>query len=157
MLCEDIDQDASVESFNKMKKLGVVLVHALILLSGAAQANDDQLPSSIHLQLNDPLDVDRNMQLVAAIAAAAPAQPDLNLDEPLIEPAAPGLDESAWADGNESGVAYSVSDAISLGLAYELEEIEDLTAQHIEMGTAGVDYTSHKVLVRANWQFDLVH
>lgn len=139
-----------------MKQIAIVLLYAATLASGTAHAVDKPAQASPHLELDSPLDPSRNMQIIDAIMAAAPIPPAFDLDDPVIEPSAPSLVESAWAEGNESGVAYPLTNAISLGLAYEHEEIESLTAELIEMGTAGVDYTSHKVLVRAQFHFDLI-
>lgn len=72
----------------------------------------------------------------------------------LLEPSAPS---EAWEQrGVAPGVAFSVNDDISLGLDYELEELEELTADRIEMGSASADHASHNVMLRANIQFDLV-
>ena len=133
-----------------------VLLHIALLTGEPVHVIAEEPHTPATLQIDGDLSSISNAALVDAISAAAPAQLEVNLSDPMAEPAAPGLDDSAWAEEADSGVAYPVTSTISLGLDYQIEEIEDLTANHIEMGTAGVDYTSHKVLVRAQWQFDLV-
>ena len=154
-MAEDIDQDAVVGSPNIMPLLVAVLLHIVLLSGQPVPAIAEEAKAPATLQIDADLSSVSNAALVDAIIAAAPPQPNADIDDPMAEPAAPGLDDAAWAAETDSGVAYPVTSTISLGLDYQLEEIEDLTANHIEMGTAGVDYTSHKVLVRAQWQFDL--
>ena len=75
---------------------------------------------------------------------------------PPIELLEPAASDEAWEEqGDAPGVAFSVTDEISLGVNYELEELEELTADRIVMGTAGADHESHNVLLRAHWRFDL--
>ena len=135
--------------------LAAVLLQVMMLTTGSGHVVAEEPNPPAILMINGDLSAISNAELVDAIIAAAPAQPNLDIADPTAEPAAPGLDDAAWAEETDSGVAYPVTSTISLGLDYQLEEIEDLTANHIEMGTAGVDYTSHKVLVRAQWQFDM--
>ena len=68
----------------------------------------------------------------------------------------PGAPSEAW-EGNDdaAGVTIPLTDDISLGLDYELEELEELTADRIEMGAGDADHASHNVMLRANWRFDL--
>lgn len=128
-----------------------ILAHIVALTVGSVDVAAEQPAPADGLQIDGTLDAISNHELIEAIIAVAPIALSMDFDEPAIEPSAAADD---WAEEAVSGVGYAVTTTISLGVAYELEEIEDLTAQHIEMGTAGVDYTSHKVLVRANWQFD---
>ena len=133
-----------------------VLVPIAALTVGAIQAAADTPAPVDGLRIDGMLDATSNHELIDAIIAAAPTTPSPEFDELAIEPSAAADGESDWAEEVQSGVGYPVTPTISLGVAYEHEEIEDLTAHYIEMGTAGVDYTSHKVLVRAHWQFDLI-
>lgn len=71
---------------------------------------------------------------------------------PPLEPSAPSVD---WDQESQSGVAFPVSEALSLGVDYEIEETEDLAANGIGLGTANEDRESHNVMIRANIQFDL--
>ena len=82
---------------------------------------------------------------------------DLGAPElPIIEPLEPGAPSESWDENEElSGVAFPVTDDISFGLDYELEELEELTTDRIEMGSASADHESHNVMLRANWKFDL--
>ncbi len=130
-----------------------ILVQAVALTVGAIHAAAGEPMLAASLQIGGTLDTNSNHELIEAIVAAAPS---LDVDELTIEPSAAAYGESNWAEEAQSEIGYPVTDTISFGVAYEHEEIEDLTAQHIEMGTAGVDYTSHKVLVRANWQFGVL-
>lgn len=139
-----------------MLLLAAALLQVMLLTGGSVPVVAEEPHPPAILQIDGDLSSISNAELVDAIIAAAPPGPDMSLDEVMNEPAAPGLDEGEWTEEADSGVAYPITSTISLGLDYQIEEIEDLTANHIEMGTAGVDYTSHKVLVRAQWQFDLI-
>lgn len=129
-----------------------IAVQIAALTVGAINAAAEPSITDEGLQIDGTLDAIGNHELIEAIISAAPTT---NWGETAIEPAAAHAD-SGWMDEVQSGIGYPVTQTISLGVAYAHEQIEDLTAQYIEMGTAGVDYTSHKVLVRANWQFDIV-
>lgn len=133
-----------------------VLVPIAALTVGAIQAVAETPFPVDDLQIEGSLDMVSNHELIDIIIAAAPTAPSTDFDELAIEPSAAAHGEIDWTEETQSGIGYPVTQTISLGVAYEHEEIEDLTAQHIEMGTAGVDYTSHKVLVRANWQFGVL-
>lgn len=139
-----------------MLHLFVILLNVTLLTGGPVHLVAEPVEALSDLQIDSTLDPISNAGLVDAIIAAAPVEPDTDLGDPAIEPSSAGIAGSDWTDGNEPGVAYPVTDTISVGVGYQLEEIEDLTVDRIEMGTAGVDYTSHKVLVRAHWQFDLI-
>jgi len=132
------------------------LLQITLLATGSVHAVAEEPQPIATLQIDRDFSAVSNAALVDAIITAAPAHSEADFIDAMNEPAAPGLDDNAWTEKADSGVAYPVTSTISLGLDYQVEEIEDLTANHIEMGTAGVDYTSHKVLVRAQWQFDLV-
>lgn len=134
-----------------MNQAIVFLLRALLFSLSAAAVADDSPAAPIGLETRDGFQTISNVELIDAIIAAAPVR----RDNRAIEPAARSLTDDDWAGDREAGVAYAVSNNLSLGLDYEHEGIEDLTAAHIEMGSAGVDYTSHKVLVRANLTFDL--
>ena len=133
-----------------------ILVPIAALTVGAIQAAAETPPPVDGLQIEGSLDMASNHELIDAIIAAAPAMQFADFDELTIEPSAAAHGEIDWTEEAQSGIGYPVTPTISLGVAYVHEEIEDLTAHHIEMGTAGVDYTSHKVLVRANWQFGVL-
>lgn len=129
--------------------LAQIIVFTISALAAAAQS-----PAYADgLKIEGTLEAISNHELIDAIIAAAPAMLSADIDELAIEPSAAASD---WSEESQSGVDYAVTPSISLGVTYVHEEIEDLTADLIEMGTAGVDYTSHKVLVRAEWQFDMV-
>ncbi|MGI9420042.1 MAG: hypothetical protein ACR2RA_19640 [Geminicoccaceae bacterium] len=134
-----------------------VLMQMLALTAGPLPAAAESASSPADLQFDAALDPTGSSDLIDAIISMAPVR----LDDGPIDPAdgtaalsSSSGDDEDWATGASSGVAYPVTSNLSVGLLYQLEEIEDLTAELIEMGTAGVDYTSHKVLVRANWSFD---
>lgn len=95
-----------------------------------------------------------------AAATANPRDPDWlddTFDRFAVEPSAhAGINGEDGREEMQSGLAYPVTGSVTLGFVYQIEEIEDLTAELIEMGTVGVDYTSHKILVRAHWAFDLL-
>ncbi|MGI9487952.1 MAG: hypothetical protein ACR2RF_19120 [Geminicoccaceae bacterium] len=133
-----------------------ILVPIVALTVGAIQAAAETPVPVDGLQIDGTLDAISNSELVDAIITAAPTKPAIDFDELAIEPSAAADGESDWTEKTQSGVGYPVTPTIFLGVAYVHEEIEDLTAQHIEMGTAGVDYSSHKVLVRAHWQFGVL-
>lgn len=137
-----------------MKQAVAVLVQIMVLTVGAIIAAAESPPPGEGLQIEETLDAIGNHDLVDAIISMAPSAPPADLDEPETESST--IIGSDWVGLVDSGVGYPVTQTISLGLAYHLEEIEDLTAELIEIGTAGVDYSSHKVLVRALWQFDLI-
>lgn len=134
----------------------VMLLRVVLFTVGSAGAVADTVAPAGGLQIDGTLDPITNTQLVDAIIAVAPAGLTAALAENAVEPAASRPGGANWADEGESGMAYAVSGRLSLGLTYEHEGIEDLTAELIEMGTAGVDYTSHNVLVRANVSLDFI-
>jgi hypothetical protein len=139
-----------------MIHVAAVLAQIVLLTIGAVHAVAGPSYSADGLQIDGRLDSFSNAELIDAIIAMAPAKPNADLAVSGIEPSASGIDRRRWAETGQSVVAYPITTTISVEFDYQLEEIEELTAQHIEMGTAGVDYTSHKVLVRAHWQFDLI-
>jgi len=67
-----------------------------------------------------------------------------------------GTPNDAQIGEGETGVAFPVTEAISLAVDYELEEVEDLAADGMKMGTTGAEYANHSVMVRARWQFDVL-
>ncbi|MEZ5934963.1 MAG: hypothetical protein R3F54_24120 [Alphaproteobacteria bacterium] len=135
----------------------VVLLLRMLLFSLVSAAAVAEPPApAIDLRIDGTLDPAGNARLIDAIIAMAPNQLAARQVDLAIEPAAAQLSDDDWADDHESGVAYALSGSVSVGLDYEHENIEDLTEQHIEMGTAGVDYTSHRVLVRAHVALDFV-
>jgi len=124
---------------------------ALVNANGTEPISFADLQSVSGLDTTDPDSLAHAMEVIV--------QPDLEGFH-ILPAAAPVMyDERArsdevWMNVDRSPVAYALTEAISLGLDYEVEEMEDLTEDFIEMGTTGVDYTSHKVVVRARWQFD---
>ena len=53
----------------------------------------------------------------------------------------------------KAGVSYPLNRTVSLGLGYQFATSEDLDLEVAETGALGGDYNSHRVLVRARWQF----
>jgi hypothetical protein len=51
------------------------------------------------------------------------------------------------------GLALPVSDSVSLGLRYQYLRQEDLRLEVAKTGSLGEDYSSHKLVLRARWQF----
>lgn len=76
-------------------------------------------------------------------------------DDPEVVPLEPDMPNEDWDQEAQSGVAIPISEALSLGVDYEIEETEDLAAEGIGLGTANEDRESHNVMIRANIQFDL--
>jgi hypothetical protein len=57
-------------------------------------------------------------------------------------------------NGGGSAFIYAVSDRVSLGLRYRFLTSEDLTRfEAAESGALRSDYTNHRFVVRASWQF----
>ena len=51
------------------------------------------------------------------------------------------------------GLALPVSDSISLGLRYQYLRREDIRLEVAETGSLDEEYSSHKLVLRARWQF----
>lgn len=62
--------------------------------------------------------------------------------------------DQAIEDDAQAGLAYPLTGSISLGFSYDLEEMEDLSNNHIQSGTVSEDYENHTVLLRAHWRFN---
>ena len=60
-----------------------------------------------------------------------------------------------WLDlsGSKPGLAYPVTESLSLGLRYSYQRSEDLIFNVARTGSLDDDYQSHKVLLRAQWEF----
>ena len=60
-----------------------------------------------------------------------------------------------WLDlsGSRPGLAYPVTDSLSLGLRYSYQRSEDLVFNVAKTGSLDNDYQSHNVLLRAQWEF----
>ena len=55
--------------------------------------------------------------------------------------------------GSKPGLAYPVTDSLSLGLRYSYQRSEDLVFKAARAGSLQDDYQSHNVLLRAHWEF----
>jgi opacity protein-like surface antigen len=55
--------------------------------------------------------------------------------------------------GDESEVAVSVSDSVSLGVGYEYLRREDIHLEVAETGSLRDEYSTHNVVLRARWRF----
>jgi len=60
-----------------------------------------------------------------------------------------------WLDlnGSTPGLAYPVTDTLSLGLDYRYLRSEDLVFKVAKTGSLDSDYQSHNVLLQARWDF----
>lgn len=81
----------------------------------------------------------------------AAAQESLRAPRPA-PAAAPAMPWLSLGDG-KSGLAYPVTDRLSLGLGYRYLRGEDLTFKVATTGSLDQDYDSHKVMLRARWKF----
>jgi len=112
----------------------------------------------LQLEINGILNTDNSESLVDAIDAmiepSSAAVRHAGMDDTASSAEVEDLPQS-WLVDTESGVAFTVTDEISLGVDYQIEELEELTAHHIKMGMAGPDHISHNVLLRAQWHFDV--
>ena len=95
------------------------------------------------------------VEAIDAMVDSLPVEVGGDLTPELYRSLEPSAPNESWEKDGEPGLAFPVTDELSLGLDYRLEEIEDLTADRIKMGTASADHASHNVMIRAQWQFDL--
>jgi hypothetical protein len=60
-----------------------------------------------------------------------------------------------WLDlrGSRPALAYPVTEWLSLGLRYTFQRGEDLNFKAAKTGSLHDDYASHRVLLRAQWEF----
>jgi hypothetical protein len=58
-----------------------------------------------------------------------------------------------FGSGGKPGLALPVSDSVSLGLRYQYLRQEDLRLEVAKTGALDEDYSSHKLVLRARWQF----
>lgn len=131
----------------------------LTLVLGYLPANATSPAPSLQLDIGQAVeraDSEAQIGIIDAIVTDSD-QPlvdeDRDAEALSIEPGAPS---EAWSGNDDAaGVTISLTDDISLGLDYELEELEELTADRIEMGAGDADHESHNVMLRANWRFDL--
>lgn len=66
---------------------------------------------------------------------------------------APGTLAMFDLGGEKRGVAVPVTDSMSLGVGYRYLRSEDLHFEAAEAGSLDEGYESHKVVLRARWQF----
>jgi hypothetical protein len=83
---------------------------------------------------------DLTLQLLSGRGHADPARPAVAV---------------RWLDlrGAKPALAYPLTDSLSLGLRYSYERGEDLIFKVAKTGSLHDDYQSHKVLLRAQWEF----
>lgn len=55
--------------------------------------------------------------------------------------------------GEKRGLAVPVTESVSLGVRYRYLRPEDLRLEAAETGSLDEEYSSHKVVLRARWQF----
>ncbi|MGI9508399.1 MAG: hypothetical protein ACR2QJ_03505 [Geminicoccaceae bacterium] len=132
-----------------------VLVFVITLVGEPVETVAEPVIQLVGLQIDADLgSIERDLAAVTTGPSHAGLSDD-NVDRFTVEPSAHAeINGDDGRDGVQSDLAYPVTSSITLGFVYQVEEIEDLTAELIEMGTVGVDYTSYKVLVRAHWAFD---
>jgi opacity protein-like surface antigen len=58
-----------------------------------------------------------------------------------------------FGSGGKPGLALAVSDSVSLGLRYQYLRQEDLRLEVAKTGALDEGYSSHKLVLRARWQF----
>ena len=69
------------------------------------------------------------------------------------EPRRPGTLRWLNLSGSNPALAYPVTESLSLGLRYSYQRSEDLVFKVAKTGSLQDDYQSHKVLLRAQWEF----
>ena len=123
-----------------MKLIVVVLMVVFLIRVGPVVASPLIAPSNVQLDgLIGQTVVEKNTNAVSQTDSQALSE--VGHEQPIERDA-------------HTGVAYSVTRSISVGFAYNLEEIEDLSEDHIQPATVSGDYENHTLLVRAHWRFN---
>ncbi len=126
-------------------------------LIGKARRTADDRQRAVQLQVGGALALAQ-----PAIRAAVPAQ-DRMLSQvkhsqrrsEATASTVPTDGTAFWldADGDKTGLAYPVSDSLSVGLGYRYVRGEDLEFKVANTEAVASDYGSHNVLLSARWQF----
>jgi hypothetical protein len=139
--------------------LRVLILATLLLLVSATGVNAQDAPDAHDtLQLRIGARVSGALAFVqSTVRAAIPTtamHQSINGARPDHEPRdEPGMLALFGLGGEKRGLAVPVTDSVSLGLGYRYLRQEDLPLEVAETGALDEGYQSHKVVLRARWQF----
>ena len=141
-----------------MTRINDALALAALLVVGAADVGASPLITLSNLQLGDELDLGSPDGAGSENAATTPAAlggiagRDGMVASDILE-AAPAGRTLGLTEAERSALAYPLSGSFSFGIAYELEDAEDVAAALIENGVVQADHRNHSLVVQTIWRF----
>ncbi|MEM7042812.1 MAG: hypothetical protein AAF543_08370 [Pseudomonadota bacterium] len=141
-----------------MIRIADAFVLATTLVVGVAQVSASPLITLSNLELGGELDLEAPDSAASGDGSTTPAAlSGLADSDSVIGEHASGVASAGrtfeLTGEDSSSLDYPLTSSISFGIAYELEDAEDVAAALIENGVVQDDHLNHSLVVQTIWRF----